>query len=216
MDYGLPASYTIGPLPQIHIGELTLPSYYAVISIACTICVYWFYRRCDSRNLNNRNAMDISLLILIIGFIGARLAHVLFEFPQYYLEHPIEILYFWQGVFVFYGGAILGYLSAAFYARRLKMTFWLWHDTLAPVMALGYAIGRVACFLEGCCYGKVCNLPWAIHLHEVDSQGIMPRALSHPTHLYAIGTELITLAVLLFVERRRPNLGVVFLLWVIP
>lgn len=216
MEYGLPTTYTIGPLPQINFGNLSLPTYYLVISVACSICIYWFYKRCESRNLSIRNAMDICLIVLFSGFIGARLAHVIFEFPDYYRNNPIEILYFWQGGFVFYGGAILGYLCASFYARRLQMTFWLWHDTAAPVLALSYTIGRIACFLEGCCYGKVCSLPWAVALKEVNihTHGTLT-SLRHPTQLYAVGTELLTLIFLLWVERQKPKLGVVFLSWVI-
>lgn len=216
MEYDLPKTYTLGILPQIHIGNISLPTYYLVISIACSISIYWFYKRCEHRNLSIRNAMDICLIILTTGFIGARLAHVLFEFPLYYKNNLLEVLYFWQGGFVFYGGAIFGYVCAFLYARRLKMTFWLWHDTAAPVLALSYALGRIACFLEGCCYGKICNLPWATNLKEVHihTHGITT-SLRHPTQLYAMGTELLTLIFLLWLERRKPKLGVIFLSWVI-
>ena len=83
-------------------------------------------------------------------------------------------------------------------------------------MALGYGLGRLACFFEGCCYGKLCHLPWAIPLKEVDvvSEQIST-SLRHPTQLYAAGTELLTLGFLLWLEKRHPKLGVVFLSWVI-
>lgn len=216
MDHGLPSIYTIGPLPHILLGSLSLPTYYLVISFTCSLCVYWFYKRCELRNLSIRNAMDICLIALVGGFVGARLAHVFFEYPTFYLENPKQIFYFWQGGFVFYGGAIFAYICAFLYARKLKLTFWLWHDTAAPVMALGYALGRVACFLEGCCYGKLCDLPWAIPLKEVNVvTDQVATHLRHPTQLYAVGTETLTLLFLVWLERRHPKLGVVFLTWVI-
>ncbi|MCB0377387.1 MAG: prolipoprotein diacylglyceryl transferase [Bdellovibrionales bacterium] len=212
---GLPTSYTLGPLPQISLFGLQIPTYHLIISLTCCLCVYWFYKRCEVRNLSQRNAMDISMIVLITGFVGARLAHVLWEYPSYYWQNPVEVFYFWQGGFVFYGGAILGYLCAFLYARRLKLTFWLWHDTAAPVLALGYALGRIACFLEGCCYGKVCTLPWAIPLKEVDVHShAITTALRHPTQIYASLMEACTLFFLLWLEKKKAKLGVVFLSWV--
>lgn len=215
MNSSPPEFYTLGPLPEINLGFVTLPTYYTVLSLTYCLGIFWFYKRCESRNLSQKAAMDIGLLILVGGFIGARLFHVLFEYPGHYWQNPIEVFYFWQGGFVFYGGFLFAYGSVYLYARKLKLTFWLWHDTAAPVLAGGYALGRLACFLVGCCYGKVCDLPWGtalkqvnIHTHEV---AIL---LRHPTQLYASIFEFSTLAFLLWYEKRRPQVGNVFLAWV--
>lgn len=210
-----PLFYTIGPLPEIIVGSLSLPTYYLVLSLTYCVGIYWFYNRCEQRNLSPEKAMNISFILLGLGFVGARLTHVLFESPLYYLESPQEIFYFWQGGFVFYGGALLAYLGCYIYLRNNKTTFWLWHDTIAPVLALGYALGRSACFLVGCCYGKVCDLPWAVSVKQVHiaSQNIT-HLNRHPTQLYAVVTELVILGFLLWYEKRRPQLGKVFLSWV--
>lgn len=206
----------IGPLPFINLGFTTVPTYYLILSLVYCIGIFWFYKRCEQRNLPQKNAMDISLIILISGFIGARLTHVIFEQPDHYLHHPSEIFYFWQGGFVFYGGALLAYLCAYLYSRNLEVTFWLWHDTLAPVLAFGYACGRLACFFAGCCYGKVCALPWATPLQQVDLHtGVASTVLRHPTQLYASLFEFANLGFLLWYEKRKPQLGRVFLYWVI-
>ncbi len=216
MDRSLPEFYTIGPYPEIHLGFITLPTYYTVISLTYCLAIFWFYKRCESRNLSQRNAMNIGLLVLIAGFIGARLFHIIFEYPSHYLENPVQVFYFWQGGFVFYGGFILAYLAAFLYARKLKLTFWLWHDTLAPVLAGGYALGRVACFLVGCCYGAVCDLPWGVAVEQADIHtGALSVVTRHPTQLYAVGFELLTLIFLLWYEKKRPPLGNVFLSWVV-
>jgi len=215
MNNKLPEFYTLGPLPEINLGFITLPTYYLIISITYCLSILWFYKRCESRNLPQKNAMDIGLIVLFSGFIGARLFHIIFEFPSHYWQHPIEVFYFWQGGFVFYGGFLVAYAFSFLYARNLKLTFWLWHDTLAPVLAFGYAMGRVACFLVGCCYGKVCDLPWAVPLKQVHvASEHVSTLLRHPTQLYAIGIELIILMFLLWYEKRRPKLGNVFLCWV--
>lgn len=216
MPKDLPEFYTIGPLPEINLGFVTLPTYYTILSLTYCLAIYWFYKRCESRNLSQRHAMNIGLIILFAGFLGARLFHILFEHPAHYWENPIQILYFWQGGFVFYGGFIVAYIAAFIYARKLQLTFWLWHDTAAPVLAGGYALGRLACFAVGCCYGAVCDWPWGVKVDQADLQnGIITTVVRHPTQLYAVGLELLTLGFLIWYEKRKPPLGNVFLVWVI-
>ncbi len=215
MNPGEPSFYTTGPLTEIQIGSLVIPTYYLVISLTYCIGILWFYKRCETRQLPQKNALDMSLIIMIFGFIGARLGHVIFEEPQFYLKNPIQIFYFWQGGFVFYGGALLAYLIAALSVRKLKLTFWLWHDTLAPVIALGYAFGRLGCFLTGCCFGKVCDWPWSIPLQQTHiTTGVVEHILRHPTPLYAFTIEIFIVLFLLWYEKQKPVLGRVFLIWV--
>ncbi len=216
METALPKFYTIGPYPEIDLGFTTLPTYYTMISLVYCLCIFWFYKRCEDRNLSLDKAMNIGLIVLLGGFLGSRLFHILFEQPRHYLHSPIEVFYFWQGGFVFYGGFIIAYASAFLYIRKQKLTFWLWHDTFAPVAALGYALGRVACFLVGCCYGKVCSLPWAVSVEQVHiASENVTHLWRHPTPLYATAMELLILAFLLWYEKRRPAVGRVFLIWVI-
>ncbi len=216
MSQKLPDFYTLGPLPQFSLGPMEIPTYYFIISLAFCIGIFWFYKRCENRNLPTKNALDICLIALISGFVGARLFHILFEFPSYYLNNPIEAFYFWQGGFVFYGGFITAYLCSFLYVRKLKLTFWLWHDTLAPVVAFGYAMGRLACFLVGCCYGKVCHWPWAVPLKQVNIHtGMITSVLRHPTQIYASASEFLILIFLLLYEKKKPALGNVFLLWLL-
>lgn len=215
MDNNLPEFYTLGPFPEINLGFTTLPTYYTSLSLTYCLAIFWFYKRCEQRNLPQKNAMDLGMIILLGGFIGARLLHVLFEYPEHYIKNPIEAFYFWQGGFVFYGGFLFAYALAYFYSRKFKLTFWLWHDTIAPVLAGGYALGRLACFLVGCCYGKVCEWPWAISLRQVNIHShVITTVQRHPTQLYASAFEFGTLLFLLWYEKRKPAIGNVFLAWV--
>ena len=207
---------TSGPLPWIEVGFLKIPTYYFIISLTCCVCILWFYRRCRFFNLSQKKGMDIVLVLLITGFVGARLAHIFFENPSHYLFHPLDVFYFWQGGFVFYGGAFLSYLSVVFFIKKLKLDFWIWHDVLTPVLALGYALGRLACFFAGCCYGKICTLPWALPLKQMDLQnGKVEVFLRHPTALYASVLEFSALFFLLWFETKKPKPGQVFLIWVL-
>ncbi|MEM7646247.1 MAG: prolipoprotein diacylglyceryl transferase, partial [Pseudomonadota bacterium] len=211
-----PSFYTVGPLVQIDLGFVQIPTYYLVISLAYCLGIVWLYKRSEDRNLSQKQAMDICLIIIFGGFLGARLSHILFELPSYYWQNPMQVFAIWQGGFVFYGGAIAAYVGGFLYIRKFKLTFWLWHDTAAPVVAFCYAFGRTACFLTGCCYGKVCDLPWAFPMKQVDiASGAVSTVHRHPTQIYAVLAELAIVVFLLWYERRRPKLGSVFLVWVL-
>ena len=67
-----------------------------------------------------------------------------------------------RGGLVFYGGLIGASLACILYVWRRKLPLWKIADILAPSIALGYVFGRFGCFLNGCCFGRPCSLPWAV------------------------------------------------------
>ncbi|UYL08762.1 prolipoprotein diacylglyceryl transferase [Bdellovibrio sp. SKB1291214] len=197
-------------LPTIQISsEIHVPTYYLVICVVVALCLLWIVRRSRQKNLNATLTLDLSLLIMVFGFIGGRLFHVFYENLNYYQENYLRILYFWDGGFVFYGGALLsgavgiGYL---YFKAHDQMEKYL--DLLAPVLALGYGLGRIACFLAGCCYGRACDLPWAV-------------SGKHPAQLYAVLWELGVVLTLIGLEKARSEIklimapGRIFYTWMI-
>jgi len=220
---GIPQAPILSAVPFIHIGPLALPSYYFVISLSTCLCILWMYRRTVTLGLSQKSALDGAIFALIGGFIGARLAHVIFEEPSYYIEAPLRILMFWQGGFVFFGGLALGYLSGLFYFVKAgdngRDTYsgphllLRWHDLVAPIIALGYGLGRIGCFLEGCCYGKVCDLPWATPVQYQLADRVLT-LMQHPTQLYAVTWELGAVVLLLGLEKKRQlAVGNLFFIW---
>lgn len=142
------------------------------------------------------------MIILIFGTIGARLFHVLYEEFDFYQTRPIEIFKIWKGGLVFYGCILLG-LPAMLIFLKLRKESWLkWLDFAAPICSLTYLLGRIGCFFNGCCYGKVSDVPWAIHFQAVGLDGHR-----HPTQLYAVFTELIILCILYSIDRKAADKG---------
>jgi prolipoprotein diacylglyceryltransferase len=91
------------------------------------------------------------------------------------------------------GGFAGGYLAVVLMKRRLGIRRPT-GDLFAVAICVGEALGRIGCFIGGCCYGKAANVAWAVQDHG---------ALRHPTQLYLSLAALTTLAVLLFMERRH-------------
>lgn len=189
--------------------------YFAIISASLCLSVLWLTRRADAVGFKRQRAIDLALSVMIAGFIGSRLFHVIFEEPNYYAESPWRVFEIWRGGFVWYGGALIGALAGVLYLRRHLEPLGRWLDLVAPICALGYGLGRLACWITGCCFGSVCelNLPGQIS----------PWRFQHPTQLYAVFWEALVLALLLFIEKKRhkPELrilrpsGRLFSAWVI-
>lgn len=194
--------------PEITLGTtaLSISTYFLVISLACILASVWFVRRAEARDLQRLTAIDFVITVFICGFIGARALHVFFEDSAFYASVPLAVFYVWNGGFVFLGGVVAALVAALVFCRLRHEPFWYWADAAAPPISLGYALGRLACLFNGCCYGKICSLPWAITLEGA------PR---HPTQAYASLWELGLLLLMLKFEKRFKTSGVLFNLWLI-
>lgn len=178
--------------------------YYLIISTVICGCFFWIYRRALIQGLEVRKVMDISLYVVIAGFIGARLTHVFYEHPEIYLKNPLWILDFGRGGYVYYGGLITGALTGWFVFKKQKESEPLkYYDLAAPVLSLGYALGRISCLMAGCCYGPEIFNNWGMKI--VDRYGTLH--YHHPTPLYSTLIELVIFGILIFLEK-KPNLKV--------
>ncbi|MEO0335669.1 MAG: prolipoprotein diacylglyceryl transferase [Pseudomonadota bacterium] len=189
------------PLP----GGLFLPTYFTFITIGYCIGVFWLYKRAEDNHQSQRTAMDLAVIIMIGGFLGSRLFHVLFELPNYYVERPWDVFKVWQGGFVFYGGAIGAILPAYFLVRHREEPVYLWLNIFAPIVPLLYGIGRFATLLSGSGYGKPTDLPWGI-VYPAGTEA--PAGISlHPTPIYAMLWELGVLIVVLILLNKSSLFG---------
>lgn len=200
--------------PFIHVTDsFIIPTYILILSLTYSLGLVGVDLRAKARDLSRGMALDISLALMVGGFLGARIFHVVYEQPERYWAQPLEILKFWNGGFVFYGGFLGALVATALFIRLKKESFLFWADFFAPILSFGYAFGRLGCFFNGCCFGKTCDLPWAI---EFNHPGL-PLGLRHPTQIYASLTEFIIMGFLLWYERgERPSKrGTLFFIWLI-
>jgi phosphatidylglycerol:prolipoprotein diacylglycerol transferase len=177
-----------------------IPTYYLVISTVVCLCLLWIRQRAVAREFKHRLVLDLSLLGLASGFIGARLMHVLYEYPQLYIQEPWRIFDIGRGGYVYYGGLLTGLGTAWIFLKFKKVSdIGAYFDLFAPVLSFGYAAGRIACLLSGCCYGPVTSLPWGLGV--LDENGAFQ--IRQPTPLYATLIESGVLIFILWAEKRR-------------
>src|SRR5579864_9007570 len=164
------------------IGPLTLRTYGALIALAFLAAIRMAKWGVRLRGIPEAFLMDLSIILVFGGLIGARLFYVLLNF-SYYLEHPLESLKVWEGGLVFYGGFLVASAAGIFYVRTKKYSVGVVADCLAPALAVGQAVGRLGCFFAGCCYGKPTSAPWAVTFK--DPASLAPLGVDlHPTQIY--------------------------------
>ncbi|MDI6825063.1 MAG: prolipoprotein diacylglyceryl transferase [Bacillota bacterium] len=151
--------------------------------------------------------VESSFYIAVAAILGARLLYVALEWGQY-SGHPWRVLNTREGGLSLYGGLIGGVLAVWAFTRRRRVPTARFLDGGAPAIALGTAITRVGCFLEGCCWGILTGGDW----------GFLTRfapGLRHPAQLYEMVLDLALFAVLWYLAPRLTRLpGQLFLFYV--
>lgn len=163
---------------------------------------------------------DASALVFaagVGGIVGAKVYYAL-------LNGDWRLLFDRSGL-VWYGGFILGALAVLWVMRSRRLFRWSMADIAAPALALGYAIGRVGCFLVGDDYGRPTDKPWGVSfpvglpettagnlrdLFGVDIPANVPDdqlMRVHPTQLYETGMSLVIWAVGLWMLKRGARPG---------
>jgi phosphatidylglycerol:prolipoprotein diacylglycerol transferase len=136
------------------IGSFSIYSYGVMIALAFITAILFAMKEAKRSGESPEKVLDISLYVILGALIGGRLGYVL-TYLDYYMKNPVKILYFRQGGLSFLGGFLVAYLLCWLYVKRTKISFWKYADIAAPSIAIGLGIGRIGCFLNGCCFGVV-------------------------------------------------------------
>jgi phosphatidylglycerol:prolipoprotein diacylglycerol transferase len=166
----------------LQFGPFVLHTYGLFVAAGFLLGIAWSMREARQRGLDPGLVSDLGFYIILGAILGARLLYVLIN-PIYFWNNPLEIFMFWKGGLVFSGGAILATVFALAFLKSRRQDHWEWMDTLAPGIGLGVAVGRIGCLAAGCCYGAVCDMPWAITFTHPESLAPLHMPL-HPTQLY--------------------------------
>jgi phosphatidylglycerol:prolipoprotein diacylglycerol transferase len=195
------------------IGDFAIHTYGLLVAIGFSAGLLITVRLGKSLGFSAQQVLDMGFIIGLWAIVGSRVMYVLMNF-SYYRNDPAGIFKIWQGGLVFSGGLIAVVLSMGWYLKRHHLSIWKFGDLWAPGVAIGQAIGRIGCFMAGCCYGKQTTLPWAVVFTHPRS--LAPSNVSlHPTQLYASLSGLVIFAVLMVLYAKRKFEGQVFLWFLI-
>ncbi|HSW45448.1 MAG TPA: prolipoprotein diacylglyceryl transferase family protein [Phycisphaerae bacterium] len=144
--------------------NITVPSFGAVVMLGFLLATFWAGRRCSKVKLDPDMALNLGFIILIFGTVSARAFYVIHYWESEFAHQPSQILNIRAGGMEVYGGLIGGFLASAAYIKLKRQSLRLLADIVAPSLLLAMGMGRIGCFLFGCCWGVPSseNLPWAV------------------------------------------------------
>ncbi len=200
-----PKLFDLGPLTVYSYGVLLAAAYLGGLQFALV--------RARRRGIDPVRVMDLGIYIIVSALVGAKLLLVVVD-ADHFLREPADLLSLARSGGVFYGGLILAVLVGLWYVRKHKLPTWRVADITAPGIAFGHVVGRLGCFMAGCCYGHETTVPWAVTFTNPLAQENVGTPLGvplHPTQLYEAGAEAMILGLMLAVEHRgRPFPGRTF------
>ena len=169
------------PLPEIwgvrpvlcRFGHLEVPAYGAFMVLAVAIGILVYYREASRHRALSENTFYIFVAALVGGALGAKIPLLFLYWREIFSEHAgWRLLVSGRSIV---GGLIGGAVSVILVKRTLHINERK-GNLFAPAVALAVAVGRIGCFLRGCCYGTPTSLPWGTNFGD----GIR----RHPTQLY--------------------------------
>lgn len=201
-------------LPDLFsVGPLTIHTYGVFVALGFVTGILVSVKLGKDHGIPPQQVMDMAFFMILWAIVGSRLLYILIN-VSYYRAHPLDAFKIWQGGLVFSGGLIAVAGAMTWYLRRHRLSFWVAGDLWAPALALGQAVGRIGCFMAGCCYGQPTDLPWGVvfsHPHSLAPQNIP----LHPTQAYSALGGFAIFFILLFLHSRRKFQGQVFLWYLI-
>lgn len=167
----------------LQLGPIKIFTYGFLLALAFISALYFAGREARRRGGEPQVIYDLGFYIVIAAIIGSRVFHVILKW-HLFADRPWEIFYLWQGGLAFQGGLVAGLLTAIFYIWRRRLPFWDTLDILAVGMPFGQFVGRLGCFMAGCCHGKPTSLPWGVAFTHPETLAYPRGVPLHPTQLY--------------------------------
>lgn len=187
--------------PEIcKLGPLTIYSYGLMLVIGFIASTLLASAQAKREGIDPDIIFNLCFIVFVFGIIGARIFYVFSNF-DYYLRNPLEAIMLQKGGLAWFGGLILGTFSGIIYLRLKKLSVYRAADLLVPFVALAQAIGRLGCFLNGCCYGK--ESVFGIYFPSHD-------AVLIPTQLYSSLLLVFIFIVLRFLQDKPHQQGAIF------
>ncbi|MBR0598487.1 prolipoprotein diacylglyceryl transferase [Sinanaerobacter chloroacetimidivorans] len=185
--------------------------WYAIfISTGMLIGIIIAKYNCKYRNIDFDSVLDVVLISLPMGIIGARLYYVVFQFNDY-KDNLISILNIRQGGLAIHGGILFAVLAAYFVTRHKKLSFLKMADATAPSIVIAQSLGRWGNFFNGEAHGGPVSYGFIQHFPSFIQNGMLIDGVYYqPTFLYESTWNFAVFIILMITLRRSRNNGLVF------
>lgn len=195
-------------------------SYGFMLMMAFYFCYYFLNKDLKELGYDHKLAADIVFAAALGGILGSKIYYLIENFDRVKAD-PMGMIFSGAGL-VFLGGLIGGTLAVTYVLKKNKLQWFKFADLVAPLLILGYAIGRIGCLLVGDDYGKPTHLPWGISFPDglppstyrifqnyypwINLEGFDPGVLTvHPTQIYET---IIGFGIFYFLYKKRKSVTV--------
>lgn len=179
-----------------------IPVYWYAILIVASLAIALILSKIQDGkySIKFEDILDLSIILIPISFICARLYYVIFNMHNY--TNIIDIINIKDGGIAIYGGIIGGAVTAYIFCKKRKINLLDLLDYIVPFLALGQAIGRWGNFINIEAYGTQTNLPWKMGIQiENEIQYV------HPTFLYESICNIVIFIILSIISKNRKYKG---------
>lgn len=208
-------AFIAGQIPFLFIGSPTLdtigplePRWYGLLFACAFIFGYMITFRMFRFGGRSQEDMDRLLIyVLIATVIGARLGHVIFYNPDYYLRNLHLVPQIWTGGLASHGAAVGIIIAMYLYVKKTPgITFFWLADRVVPAVAIGGMFIRIGNFMNSEILGQPSELPWAVIFevspHLTETERLIPR---HPSMLYEAFLCVLVFSVLWYIYKKYQN-----------
>jgi phosphatidylglycerol:prolipoprotein diacylglycerol transferase len=196
--------------PYIHIFGLKIPAYGVMVLLAVVTAYFAlaFFSRREKVPFDKLENLFIATFIAAI--VGARIFYLI-EHNQFSLINLIKV---WEGGLDFFGGFVFAAVTVLVGIKALKLPFWKVLDIAAISLILAHSVGRLGCWLAGCCYGKPTDLPIGV---VFPPESIAPSGVAlYPTQLMEATGNFIGYLLLFYIYKKgKPFDGIIVSLYLI-
>jgi len=184
------------------------------IAAGMALAIMLIQYTCKYRVVNYESLLDVVLISLPIGIIGARLYYVAFEFSNY-KDNLLEVFNIRGGGLAIHGGILFALVSAFIIAKHKNMNFFKMADVTAPAIILAQAIGRWGNFFNSEAHGGPVSFDFIKNFPYFIQQGMhIDGIYYHPTFLYESLWDLIVFVILMIILRKSKQVGIVFFTYI--
>ncbi|MBI2871314.1 MAG: prolipoprotein diacylglyceryl transferase [Candidatus Omnitrophica bacterium] len=176
-------------------GPLRIHSYGLMVAAGFAAAMLLARRRISESPFSFSRLLDFGVALLIGGLAGGRLLYVVMN-AAYFRVHPWEMLMIHHGGLSYFGALAGGLAAGVWFIRRIGAPFWEAADFMIIWVPLAHAVGRVGCFLNGCCWGTASTVPWAVKFPHLGYA-------AHPTQLYEALANLALFGLMQVIFKRK-------------
>ena len=195
--------------PTLNLGPVELHYSGIVIAIGVALAFVITRRRYERYGGDGEEVDRVMTWAVLVGFLGARLGYVTTHLDRFFDgpggAAPWQVIAIWEGGLAYFGGILVGTLTALVLLHRLALPALPFFDAAAVAVPVAQAIGRLGNWFNQELFGTPTDLPWAVRVSEAAATraGYPDDRLFHPTFLYEALLNLLVAWTILRLERRR-------------